>query len=156
MGPGDNRDALAAKRFGYASGCGGLSLLLYDATTLHFEEENEDGLYNFGYSKGRKVDQQIVVGLLVDRTGFPLKISCHEGNTAETTTIVPIITSFLTRHDLQGTPLVVATAAGMLSTANLKALDDLELSFIVGSSAARAIKDLESHFHWYGNVFTDG
>lgn len=156
MGPSGYRDAVAAKCFGYASDCGGLSLLLYDATTLHFEAENEDGLRKVGYSKDRKVDPQIVVGLLVDRTGFPLEISCHEGNTAETTTIVPIITSFLTRHDLQGTPLVVAADAGMLSATNLKALDDLELSFIVGSRATKAPKDLESHFHWHGNVFTDG
>ena len=30
------------------------------------------------------------------------------------------------------------------------------LSFIVGSRATKAPADLESHFHWYGDVFTDG
>ena len=64
-------------------------------TTLYFEAENEDDLRKVGYSKERRVDPQIVVGLLVDRTGFPLEIGCFEGNTAETTTIVPIITGFL-------------------------------------------------------------
>ena len=68
-----------------------MSLLLYDVTTLYFEAENEDDLRKVGYSKERRVDPQIVVGLLVDRTGFPLEIGCFEGNTAETTTIVPII-----------------------------------------------------------------
>jgi transposase len=97
-----------------------------------------------------------VVGLLVDRTGFPLEVGCFEGNTAETTTVVPIITSFLQRHQLLGTPMVVAVDAGMLSGANLKALDELELSFIVGSRMAKAPGDLESHFHWNGDVFTDG
>lgn len=107
-------------------------------------------------SKERRVDPQIVVGLLVDRTGFPLEISCHEGNTAETTTIVPIITGFLDRHGLTGTPMVVAADAGMLSAANLKALDELGLSFIVGSRTTKAPGDLESHFHWNGDVFVDG
>ena len=44
----------------------------------------------------------------------------------------------------------------MLSGANLTALDALELSFIVGSRVTKAPADLESHFHWNGDVFTDG
>ena len=153
---GGHRDVIAEKCFAYASDCGGLSLLLYDVTTLYFEAENEDDLRKVGYSKERRIDPQVVVGLLVDRTGFPLEIGCYEGNTAETTTIVPIITSFLARHNLQDTPLVIAADAGMLSATNLKALDELELSFIVGSRTTKAPGDLESHFHWHGDVFTDG
>jgi len=156
IGLGKYRDTIAAKCFAYSSDCGGLSLLLYDVTTLYFEAESEDDLRKVGYSKERRVDPQIVVGLLVDRTGFPLEIGCFQGNTAETTTIVPIITGFLERHNLVGTPLVVAADAGMLSGANLTALDELELSFIVGSRVIKAPADLESHFHWNGDVFTDG
>jgi hypothetical protein len=156
VGTGKYRDAIGAQCFAYASDCGGLSLLLYDVTTLYFEAESEDELRKVGYSKERRIDPQIVVGLLVDRTGFPLEIGCYEGNTAETTTIVPIVTSFLARHSLEGTPMVVAADAGMLSGANLKALDELGLSFIVGSRVTKAPGDLESHFHWNGDVFTDG
>jgi hypothetical protein len=94
-----HRDVIAEKCFAYATDCGGLSLILYDVTTLYFAAESEDSLRKVGYSKERRVDPQIVVGLLVDRTGFPLEIGCFEGNTAETTTIVPIITSFLERHN---------------------------------------------------------
>jgi hypothetical protein len=151
------RDVIAGKCFAYARDCGALSLVLYDVTTLYFEAESEDDLRKVGYSKERRVDPQIVVGLLVDRTGFPLEVGCYEGNTAETTTIVPIITSFRERHHLGAdTPMVVAADAGMLSTSNLKALDELGLSFIVGSRATKAPADLESHFHWHGDVFTDG
>jgi hypothetical protein len=153
---GGHRDVIAEKCFAYATDCGGLSLILYDVTTLYFEAESEDSLRKVGYSKERRVDPQIVVGLLVDRTGFPLEIGCFEGNTAETTTIVPIITSFLERHNLAGTPLVVAADAGMLSASNLAALDERKLSFIVGSRVTKAPGDLESHFHWNGDVFTDG
>ena len=52
--------------------------------------------------------------------------------------------------------MVVAADAGMLSGSNLKALDELGLSFIVGSRATKAPGDLGSHFHWNGDVFTDG
>jgi hypothetical protein len=150
------RDAIAARCFTHAADRGGLSLLLYDVTTLYFEAEDEDDLRKVGYSKERRVDPQIVVGLLVDRTGFPLEIGCFEGNAAETTTLVPIITAFQNRHGLTDTPMVVAADAGMLSAANLTALDDAGLGFIVGSRMTKAPGDLESHFHWNGDVFTDG
>ena len=156
IGPGNYRDLIAEKCFTYATDCGGVSLLLYDVTTLYFEAESEDDLRKVGYSKERRIDPQIVVGLLVDRTGFPLEIGCYEGNTAETTTIVPIVASFIERHGLAGTPMVVAADAGMLSASNLRALDELGLSFIVGSRTTKAPGDLESHFHWNGDVFTDG
>ncbi|MCV7357073.1 MULTISPECIES: IS1634 family transposase [Mycobacteriaceae] len=153
---GKYRDAIAGMCFTHAADRGGLSLLLYDVTTLYFEAENEDDLRKVGYSKERRVDPQIVVGVLVDRTGFPLEIGCFEGNTAETTTLVPIITAFADRHDLTGTPMVVAADAGMLSASNLAALDEAGLGFIVGSRAVKAPIDLASHFHWNGDVFADG
>ena len=143
---GNYRDAIAAKCFTHAADRGGLSLLLYDVTTLYFEAENEDDLRKVGYSKERRVDPQIVVGLLVDRTGFPLEIGCFEGNTAETTTLVPIITAFAARHDLGDTPMVIAADAGMLSASNLTALDEAGLGFIVGSRAVKAPIDLAVAF----------
>jgi transposase len=71
--------------------------LLYDVTTLYIEAESEDELRKVGFSKERRVDPQIVVGPLVDRSGFPLEIGCFEGSTAETTTLVPIIAGFVER-----------------------------------------------------------
>ena len=153
---GDYRNTVAGKCFVHCANRGTVSLLLYDVTTLYFEAENEDDLRKVGYSKERRVDPQIVVGLLVDRTGFPLEISCFEGNTAETTTIVPIIEAFQKRHDLAGVPMVIAADAGMLSWTNLKALDEAGLSFIVGSRTTKAPGDLASHFRWHGTAFDDG
>lgn len=153
---GDYRDQVAATCFSHAADRGGLSLLLYDVTTLYFEAENEDDLPKVGYWKKRRIDPEIVVGLLVDRTGFPLEIGCFEGNTAETTTLVPIITSFANRYDLGDTAMVIAADAGMLCASNLSALDEAGLGFIVGSRSVKAPIDLASHFHWNGDVFTDG
>ncbi len=67
----DYRDRIASWCFGHASASGDISLVLYDVTTLYFEAEKEDELQKVGYSKERRVDPQIVVGLLVDRRGFP-------------------------------------------------------------------------------------
>jgi hypothetical protein len=77
------RDQLASACFNDAAAWGDVSLCLYDVTTLYFEAEKEDDLRKVGYSKERRVDPQVVVGLLVDRRGFPLEIGCFEGNKAE-------------------------------------------------------------------------
>ena len=77
------------------------------------------------------MDAQIVVGLLVDRTGFSLEIGYFEGSKAETHTLIPVIKAFQERHHV--TDMVVAADAGMLSAENLKELDDAGLRFIGGS-----------------------
>src|SRR3954452_11182680 len=152
------RDQIATACFNHALTTGDVSLVLYDVTTLYFEADKEDGgsngLRKVGYSKERRVDPQVVVGLLVDRHGFPLEIGCFEGNKAETLTIVPIVKQFQARHGLAD--MVVVADAGMLSSNNLKDLDDAGLRFIVGSRVTKAPKDLESHFRWHGDAFVDG
>lgn len=150
----DYRSQVAAACFTHAASSGDVSLCLYDVTTLYFEAEHEDELRKVGFSKERRVDPQIVVGLLVDRNGFPLEIGCYEGNKAETATIIPIVQQFQARHGLSD--MVVVADAGMLSTSNLTALDQAGLRFIVGSRAVKAPGDLASHFRWHGDAFTDG
>lgn len=151
---GGYRDTIAAACFTHAMNAGDISLVLYDVTTLYFEAEKEDSLRKVGYSKERRVDPQVVVGLLVDRNGFPLEIGCFEGNKAETLTLVPIVRQFQERHSLEG--IVVVADAGMLSATNLRELDDAGLNFIVGSRVTKAPVDLESHFRWHGDAFHDG
>lgn len=148
------RDQIAAACFAHARTAGDVSLVLYDVTTLYFEADKEDDLRRVGYSKERRIDPQIVVGLLVDRGGFPLEIGCFEGNKAETLTIVPIVKAFQARHGISD--MVVVADAGMLASGNLRELDDAGLRFIVGSRITKAPTDLNSHFHWNGELFTDG
>lgn len=157
----DYRAAIAKACFAHALLAGDVSLCLYDVTTLYFEAEKEDpdaggktGLRKVGYSKERRVDPQVVVGLLVDRRGFPLEIGCFEGNRAETLTILPIVKQFQERHNIAD--MVVVADAGMLSTGNLRELDEAGLRFIVGSRVTKAPVDLESHFRWHGDAFSNG
>lgn len=151
---GGYRDLIASACFTHAATNGDVSLVLYDVTTLYFEAEKEDELRKVGYSKERRVDPQIVVGLLVDRGGFPLEIGCFEGNKAETLTILPVIRSFQARHQIEG--MVVVADAGMLSGTNLRELEEAGVKFIVGSRQSTAPLDLASHYRWHGEVFTDG
>jgi hypothetical protein len=58
------------------------------------------------------------------------------------------------RHGLAD--MVIVADVGMLSATNLRELDEADLRFIVGSRVTKAPKDLESHFRWHGDAFTDG
>jgi transposase len=108
-----------------------LSLLLYDVTTLYFETQKEDDYRKPGLSKERRLEPQIVIGLLVDRQGFPLAVQSFEGNTAETKTILPVLQSFADQHHLDN--VTVVADAAMMSQTNLRLLADSGYTYIVGS-----------------------
>jgi hypothetical protein len=110
---------------------GPASLVLYDVTTLHFETDAGDGFREPGFSKERRLDPQITLGLLTDAAGFPLTVAALEGNKAETATMVPVINTFKTAHHL--TDVTVVADAGMISEANQVALQAAGLSFILGA-----------------------
>ena len=57
---------------------GGLALVLYDLTTLHFETDAEDRVRKVGMSKERRVDPQVTVGLLTTGSGFRWLCSCSK------------------------------------------------------------------------------
>ncbi|WP_242532852.1 IS1634 family transposase [Nocardioides sp. S5] len=110
---------------------GPASLVLYDVTTLYLETHDGDGFREPGFSKERRLEPQITVGLLTDATGFPLMIEAFEGNKAETKTMLPTIISFMAAHHLSD--VTVVADAGMVSEANREALEDAGLSYIIGA-----------------------
>lgn len=125
---------------------GGISLVLYDVTTLYFEVQKEDEYRRPGLSKERRLEPQIVVGLLVDQSGFPLGLTSFEGNTAETKTILPVIDDFCREHNVS--EITVVADAAMLSAGNLKALEEAGHHYIVGSRLTKIpydIVDYQTH-----------
>ena len=69
---------------------GPASLVLFDVSTLYFETDAGDGFREPGFSKERRLEPQITLGLLTDATGFPLTVQAFEGNKAETATMLPV------------------------------------------------------------------
>jgi len=131
-----------------------LTLVLYDVTTLYFETAREDGYRKPGFSKERRLEPQICVGLLVDREGFPLRAASFEGNRAEVKTIVPVLEGFKERHGLAG--VCVAADAAMLSSGNLAALERLGYGYIVGSRVSKCPYEIEEHMRPPGGEPKDG
>ncbi len=68
---------------------GPASLVLHDVSTLYFETDAGDGFREPGFSKERRLEPQITIGLLTDASGFPLLVNAFEGNRGETTTMLP-------------------------------------------------------------------
>jgi hypothetical protein len=123
------RQQLAAACAGH-TGLGPASLVLYDVSTLYFETDAGDGFRESGFSKERRLEPQITIGLLTDQGGFPLMVNAFEGNMAETKTMLPVIEAFMTAHQLPD--VTVVADAGMISEANQKAIEAAGLSFILG------------------------
>ena len=63
------RQRLAAACAAHAH-LGPTSLVLYDVSTLYFETDAGDGFREPGFSKERRLDPLITVGLLTDAAGF--------------------------------------------------------------------------------------
>ncbi len=150
----DWRSQLADAALRKVTAAGALQVVMYDVTTLYFEAEHEDALRKVGMSKERRVDPQILVGLLVDQVGFPLEVHAFEGNRGETTTLLPVLNGFRKRYG--NSDVVVVADAGMLSASNLNALEDAGFDFIVASRTGSAPKDLAEHYESVGNLFEDG
>jgi hypothetical protein len=124
------RQSLAAASAQHA-GLGPASLVLFDVSTLYFETDAGDGFREPGFSKERRLEPQITLGLLTDATGFPLTVEAFEGNKAETATMLPVINAFKAAHQLSDVTIVAD--AGMISEANQVALQAAGLSFILGT-----------------------
>jgi hypothetical protein len=124
------RQSLAAASAAHA-GLGPASLVLFDVSTLYFETDAGDGFRQPGFSKERRLEPQITLGLLTDASGFPLTVHAFEGNKAETATMLPVINAFKTVHQL--TDVTVVADAGTVSEANQVALQAAGLSFILGA-----------------------
>ena len=110
---------------------GPATLVLYDVTTLYFETDTADGFREPGFSKERRLEPQITVGLLTDASGFPLTVQAFAGNKAETATMLPVINAFKSSHQLSD--ITVVADAGMISEANQIAIATAGLTYILGA-----------------------
>lgn len=120
-----------------------VSIVFYDVTTLYFEAEDEDDLRKSGFSKDGKHQQpQIVLGLLVNATGFPLAYRIFEGNKFEGHTMLPVVETFKEKYKLQ--QLVIVADTGLMSNQNIKELCEKEYEFIVGARIKNESEVLKS------------
>lgn len=119
------------------------AIVFYDVTTLYFETFKTDDFRKTGFSKDNKSNQpQIVVGLVVNKDGFPVAYDLFPGNTFEGHTLIPIIKDFKKKHNIKN--LTVVADAAMISTDNINNLKSAKIDYIVGARLGNLQADLLS------------
>ncbi len=130
-----------------------ISIVFYDMTTLYFEASDEDDLRKAGFSKdGKHSNPQIYLGLLVTLGGYVIGYDMFEGNIFEGHTLIPFLEKMSTRFNL-GKPIVIADA-GLLSKANIAALEQKQYEYIIGARIKTETDIIKKQIQQAG--FTDG
>ena len=112
----------------------GVALIFYDVTTLYFESNDEDDLRKKGFSKDHKNElPQIVIGLFVDKDGYPFDFDFYEGSMFEGHTFPMSIKALVEKYKFKPSDLVIVADAGMLSEKNINFLETENLNYIVGA-----------------------
>jgi transposase len=102
-------------------------LVLYDLSSSYFEGSTCP-LAKIGYSRdGRHGMLQVNYGLLTDARGCPVAVSVHEGNVADSLTLMPEVQRL--REDFGIEQLVMVGDRGMISN---KAIDEMRDSDGIG------------------------
>jgi Transposase DDE domain len=108
-----------------------LSVVFMDTTTLYFEGRGGGTLGEKGKSKDYRPHlNQMVLGIIMDQDGRPVCSEMWPGNTADVTTLLPVIDRLRRRFAI-GRICVVADR-GMISTATIAGLEERKLDYILG------------------------
>jgi len=108
-----------------------LSVVFMDTTSLSFEGRGGEELGRRGHSKDYRPDlQQMIVGLVMDQDGRPLCCELWPGNTADVTTLLPVVDRLRARFSV-GRICVVADR-GMISAQTIAALEERKLEYVLG------------------------
>jgi transposase len=108
------------------------TIYLYDLTSTYFEGQcSVNPQAKRGYSRDHRGDcKQVVVGLVLDRDGFPKAHEVFDGNRVDRTTVTDMLGALEARTGRQGGATVVVDR-GMAFDDNLKAITDRGYHYLV-------------------------
>jgi hypothetical protein len=108
-----------------------LSVVFMDTTSLYFEGEGGATLGELGHSKDYRPQlNQMIVGVIIDQEGRPVCSEMWPGNTADVTTLIPVIDRLRNRFAIDR--VCVVADRGMISAATIAALEQRGLEYILG------------------------
>jgi transposase len=109
-----------------------VELVFFDTTSLYFEGQGGE-IGKRGHNKDHRPDlKQMVVGMALDVEGCPICCEMWPGNTADVTTLVPMVKRMRERFRLR--EITVVADRGMVSQKTLEALEgsDPPVGYIMG------------------------
>src|SRR6266436_7988799 len=134
-----------------------VELVFFDTTSLYFEGRGGESIGQRGHTKDHRPDlKQMTVGMAVDVEGCPICCEMWPGNTADVTTLVPIVKRMRERFRLR--EITVVADRGMVSQKTLDAFEnsDPPVRYIVGVRMRRQkevnLSVLGSENPWFESV----
>jgi Transposase DDE domain len=119
-----------------------IDLVFFDTTSIYFEGEGGQEIGRHGKSKDHRPDlKQMVVGLALDLHGWPLCCELWPGNTADVTTLLPVVHRLRQRFRVRRVCMVADR--GMISAGTIRALEseEMDCDYILGARM-RSVKEV--------------
>src|SRR5580700_3839157 len=108
-----------------------LDLVFMDTTSLYFEGAGGQTLGRHGYSKDHRPDlRQMILAVLLDGDGRPVCSEMWPGNTADVTTLIPVVDRLRGRFAIAR--VCVVADRGMISAETVAELEARRLLYILG------------------------
>src|SRR5262249_17082255 len=109
-----------------------LEVVFFDTTSLYFEGQGGETLGRYGHNEDhRPAEPQMVVGAVLDGAGRPICCELWPGNTADVTTLIPIVDRLWRRFHIR--QICIVADRGMLSRGTLDDLEQQGWPYIVGA-----------------------
>jgi hypothetical protein len=110
---------------------GELSVAFFDTSSLYFEGQGGATLGQRGFSKDfRPQLHQVVLGIVLDGNDRPIASFLWPGNTADVTTLLPVVERLRTRFGISRA--CVVADRGMISAATIAGLEEQGIDYILG------------------------
>jgi transposase len=116
-----------------------VGLAIFDTTSLYFEGDGGTTLGRNGHSKDSRPDlHQMVLGVVIDETGRPICSEMWPGNTADVTTLIPVVTRLRDRFQLNR--VCIIADRGMVSAKTIATLEAHKIEYILGVREKRSVE----------------
>lgn len=113
------------------------TLVLFDTTSTYFEGAGPEELASFGFSRDKRGDRpQANLALLTSREGLPLGHWLYPGRQSDVKSMAESSREFRDRLGLGS--FVVVADRGMVSAANLQALQDEGIEYVIAERLRRS------------------
>lgn len=109
-----------------------VEIVFFDTTSLYFEGQGGETLGQYGHSKDHRPDEhQMVVGAVLDGDGRPICCELWPGNTADVTTLIPIVDRLWRRFKIR--KVCIVADRGMISQSTIDDLEQQSWPYILGA-----------------------
>jgi hypothetical protein len=116
-----------------------LDLVFFDTTSTYFEGIGWEGWAKLGHSRDHRPDHlQLVLGVVMRRDGTPVACEIWPGNMSDAKTVIPVLEALRKRFRIR--KVVLVCDRGMVSAANLKAIEQAGYQYIVGMKMRRLLE----------------